>query len=199
DEVPDDFVFTLKAPRSATNRRELAAAGDSIARFVDSGIAELGPKLGPLLWQLMPARRFNARELAAFLALLPRSADGRTGPALRHALEARHASFRCAEALAIAREHGVTLVFTDSPKYPSFADVTGSFIYARLMKAEARRADGYAPQALEAWADVARAWVSGAQPAALPCVEAPRARVEARDVFILFIGGGHGEAPPPAP
>ena len=50
DETPDDFVFSLKAPRFATNQRVLAEAGDTIARFFTSGVMELKHKLGPINW-----------------------------------------------------------------------------------------------------------------------------------------------------
>ena len=46
--VPDGFVFSVKGPRFATNRRVLAEAGDSIQRFLDSGVTELGDRLGPM-------------------------------------------------------------------------------------------------------------------------------------------------------
>lgn len=115
-ETPEGFVFSLKGPRYATNRRVLAEAGDSIARFVASGIAELGPKLGPVVWQFATSKRFEPDDLAAFLALLPRAAGGLP---LRHVLDVRHASFRCAEYLALARRHGVATVFADSDEYPS--------------------------------------------------------------------------------
>lgn len=90
DETPDGFVFTLKGPRFATNRRVLAEAGQSISRFVDSGIARLQGKLGPINWQFMATKKFDAADFEAFLALLPRSVDGL---ALRHAVEVRHDSF----------------------------------------------------------------------------------------------------------
>ena len=59
-ETPDDFVFSLKAPRYATHRRILAEAGPSIERFVVSGIGELKGKLGPILWQFPPTKKFDA-------------------------------------------------------------------------------------------------------------------------------------------
>ena len=89
-EVPDGFVFALKGPRYAVNRRVLADAGDSIKRFVNSGIGELGDKLGPLLWQFAPTKKFDEADFARFLELLPEKLDGR---ALRHAVEVRHDSF----------------------------------------------------------------------------------------------------------
>ena len=58
-EVPDEFVFSLKGPRYAVNRRVLSEAGDSIKRFLDSGVTELGDRLGPLLWQFAPTKKFD--------------------------------------------------------------------------------------------------------------------------------------------
>jgi uncharacterized protein YecE (DUF72 family) len=73
DATPDDFVFSLKAPRFATNRRVLAEAGASIERFFTSGIGELKDKLGPINWQFMPTKKFDPDDFAAFLNLLPKT------------------------------------------------------------------------------------------------------------------------------
>src|SRR6195952_4914813 len=89
-ETPDDFVFSLKANRFATNRRVLAEAGESIQRFVASGLARLEHKLGPLLWQFAPTKKFDAADFEAFLKLLP--AGGPGGP-LRHVAGVRNDSF----------------------------------------------------------------------------------------------------------
>ena len=56
DETPDDFVFALKAPRFATNRRVLAEAEQSIERFFGGGVLELRDKLGPINWQFMATK-----------------------------------------------------------------------------------------------------------------------------------------------
>ncbi len=122
-ETPDGFMFSLKASRFATNRRVLAEAGDSIRRFVGSGIAELKDKLGPIVWQFMPTKAFDAEDFEAFLALLPREVDGR---ALRHALDVRHESFATPEFLALARRYGCAPVCTDAEKFPAIADPRGA-------------------------------------------------------------------------
>ena len=101
DETPDGFVFSVKAPRYAVNKRVLAEAGPSIERFVESGLDQLGDKLGPILWQFAPTKKFDAVDFAAFLALLPHEAKGK---ALRHALEVRHESFRTPQFYDIARK-----------------------------------------------------------------------------------------------
>jgi len=192
-QTPEDFVFTLKATRFATHRRVLAEAGDSIERFVRSGIAELGPKLGPIVWQFAPTKRFDAGDFGAFLQRLPSAVDG---VPLRHAVDVRHDSFKSADYLALARRHRVATVFTDSPDHPSFADVTGDFVYVRTMRADKSQPEGLAPQALTQLAACARAWRDGGEPTALPRIEAaPLTRAPPRDVFLLFISADKEKAP----
>jgi uncharacterized protein YecE (DUF72 family) len=191
-ETPDGFVFSLKAPRYATDRRVLAEAGRTIADFVDGGLAEPGDRLGPINWQFQPGKAFDAADFGAFLELLPRTLDGR---ALRHVVEVRHPSFLCAEYVELARRHRVATVFTDSRKYPSFADLTGDFVYVRLMRSEAARASGYPPSALDGWAARAQAWATGGEPDDLPRVLAPQPPSAPRDVFVYFINGAKERAP----
>lgn len=190
-QTPEDFVFTLKATRYATNRRVLAEAGDSIDRFVRSGIAELGPKLGPIVWQFAPTKRFDAVDFEAFLQQLPAAIDG---VPLRHAVEVRHDSFRSAAYLALARKHRVATVFTDSDDYPSFADVTGDFVYVRTMRADKSLPEGCTPQALAQVAACTSTWRDGGEPAALPRVQPPVPSAP-RDVFLFFISADKEKAP----
>ena len=192
DETPDDFVFSLKASRYATNRRVLAEAGDSIQRFIDSGINELGRKLGPIVWQVMPGKVFDAADFEAFLQLLPNKVDGL---ALRHVVDVRHESFMSPDYLALARRYKVATVFTDADKFPSFADLTGDFAYARLMMSDAGLETGYEESALNAWAERARQWAAGAAPADLPALEDTQAEGKPRDVFVYFINGAKERAP----
>src|SRR5579862_1027661 len=67
DETPDDFAFSLKAPRFLTHRNELASAAPYTQRFFDSGFLEFGQKLGPILWQFAPTHAFDPADFAAFL------------------------------------------------------------------------------------------------------------------------------------
>jgi uncharacterized protein YecE (DUF72 family) len=111
-------------------------------------------------------------------------------------MDVRHESFKAPEYLALARKHKVATVFTDSDKFPSFADLTGDFAYARLMNSDAAQKTGYAPKALDAWAGHARTWAAGQTPAALPHVEASAPKAgKARDVFVFFINGAKEKAP----
>ena len=177
DETPDNFLFSLKANRFATNRRLLATAGESIERFVGSGISELGGKLGPIVWQFMPTKVFDPQDFEAFLGLLPRSVDGRE---LRHVLDVRHESFDTPAYLALARKYGCVTVHTDSEKFPSIVDAQGAFAYIRLMRSEAAIPTGYRARSLDQWAQGARAWVS---------------KDPSRDAFIYFIDGAKERAP----
>jgi uncharacterized protein YecE (DUF72 family) len=192
DETPDDFMFSLKANRFATNRRVLAEAGESIERFVNQGIVELAHKLGPIVWQFAPTKQFDPVDFEAFLKLLPSTLGGST---LRHVLDVRHASFMVPEYLALARRYACATVFTDSDDYPSFADLTGAFVYGRLMRTDAKLADGMSAAHLDQIAACARVWQQGGEPDALPRVEAAPAATAPRDVFLYFISGAKEKAP----
>jgi len=192
DATPEGFVFPLKASRFATNRRVLAEAGESVQRFIDSGITELGPKLGPIVWQFAPTKRFDPQDFAAFLALLPRS---HAGVPLRHALDVRHASFACPEYLALARSHGMATVFTESDDYPPIADLTADFVYTRIMRTQSDLPQGCTPEQLAGVAGSACVWNAGGMPGGLPLVEPASAAGAPRDVFVFFISGAKERAP----
>jgi uncharacterized protein YecE (DUF72 family) len=192
--VPDGFVFSVKGPRFATNRRVLAEAGDSIKRFLDSGVLELRDRLGPLLWQFAPTKKFDAADFTKFLELLPAKADGRR---LRHVIEVRHPSFCTPEFIALARTFGAAIVFTDHATYPSIADATADFLYARLQKGKDTIPTAYPPVELDAWSHRLRLWAAGETPGDLPRIEAaPAPKTSApRDVFAYVIHEGKIRAP----
>ena len=192
DTVPDGFVFAVKASRFCTNRKVLAEAEESVARFVAQGLTELGDKLGPILWQFMPTKQFDPDDMRAFLALLPRDHGG---VALRHAIQVRHESFAVPAFVAMARSAGVALVYADSATYPAIADVTGPFVYARLEQAEEANPSGYTDAALDRWTTAARTWAAGGRPEGLPYVAPTPAPIEARETFVFFINGAKVRAP----
>ena len=192
-DAPDGFVFSLKANRFATNRRVLAEAGESVQRFVGSGIAELGDKLGPILWQFAPTKKFDAEDFGAFLALLP---DRQDGVKLRHAVEVRNDSFAVPEFVALCRKHNAAIVYADHESYPAMSDVTGDFVYARLQTGSDDEPTCYTPKALDQWAKRAKLWAEGKAPDDLPrAAPSSAAKVEPRDVFVYFISSGKVRAP----
>ncbi|MEP6483131.1 MAG: DUF72 domain-containing protein [Rudaea sp.] len=191
-ETPDGFVFSLKAPRFITQTRDATKAKRGIGAFLFGGLAELGDRLGPISWQFPPNRKFHRDEFAAFLESLPHELNGY---ALRHALEVRHESFMCTEYVKLAREHRCSTVYTDSTEHPSFADITGDFVYARLMRSKSSLKTGYAPRDLDAWAIRAQEWARGDSPKDLNYVEKKRPSAKSRDVFIYFIGAAKERNP----
>jgi uncharacterized protein YecE (DUF72 family) len=192
DETPDGFIFSVKGHRAVVNKKVLAEAGEPIAWFLKSGVTELGPKLGPLLWQFAPFKRFDADDFAAFLALLPDEVDGLS---LRHVVEVRHRSFLVPEFVELLRKHAVAVVLADSDDYPLIADVTADFVYARLQRTKEAVATGYEDDALSLWADRARIWQSGGEPDHLDRVSPRSAKKSKRDVFIFMISGAKVRAP----
>jgi uncharacterized protein YecE (DUF72 family) len=192
DETPDDFVFAVKGHRAVVNSRKLTDAAEPIQWFFKSGVLELGEKLGPLLWQMAPFRKFDSEDLGRFLDLLPRKLGGRT---LMHALEVRHQSFLVPALVALLREHDVAAVYADSDDYPAIADVTADFVYARLQRTEMANDLGYSSADLDRWAGRAKLWESGTDPEDLPRLDAKAASKKKRHVFIYMISGAKVRAP----
>lgn len=186
DATPDGFVFAVKAPRFAMNRKILASAGPSIARFLAGGVMELQGKLGPINWQFLPGKKFEPDDFKAFLELLPKKADGRT---LRHVIEVRHESFRCSEFVAMAREHQVAIAIAGDSQHPQIADPTAPFVYVRIMGTQASQRTGLSNAALKLWAARAQTWASGKIPAGLEYVSPKRATAQPRDVYLYVISG----------
>ena len=148
-QTPEDFVFTLKAPRYVTTRRVLADTGDSVRRFLTSGLEELGPKLGPINWQFQPTKAFDCADLAGFLDLLP---DRLNGLPLRHAIEPRNDSFRAPAFAALLADRRIAVVQATDGDYPEIDVATAPFAYLRLMGTRADEPLGYPPAQLDRWA-----------------------------------------------
>jgi uncharacterized protein YecE (DUF72 family) len=174
DETPDGFVFTVKASRYCTNRRNLVESPESIARFINQGISALGDKLGAVNWQFMATKKFNPEEFAAFLALLPKETGG---VRLRHALEVRSPTFKDPRFYDLARKHNAAIVFADDDDFPKIDEPTADFTYARLMGTEEAIETGYSAKALDQWAKRARDWAKRG------------------DAFIYMISGAKVRAP----
>ncbi len=192
-ETPEGFVFAVKGPRYAVNRSVLREAGDSIKRFLDSGVTELGSRLGPLLWQFAATKKFDEADFGAFLELLPPELDGAK---LRHVVEPRHPSFLTPAFIALLRKFRIPAVYAEHATYPAIPDPVGDFVYARLQKGQDDIASGYPPKALDGWAERAHAWAKGGVPKDLDLVEpASRPKAQPRDVFVYFIHEGKVRAP----
>jgi uncharacterized protein YecE (DUF72 family) len=185
-ETPHDFVFAVKGPRYATNRRVLAESGKYIELFFNSGVMELKEKLGPINWQFMPSKTFEPDDLERFLRLLPKSVAGRP---VRHALEVRHSSFGSPAFTELAEAHGIAVVIAGDSDYPQIADQTAPFVYARIMGTDEGEECGYPSAMLDLWAERARTWKRGEIPERLETVTRRAADRNSRDVFMYVIGG----------
>ncbi len=191
DETPEDFIFALKGPRFATNRRILAEAGGSIEKFLQSGIARLKRKLGPINWQFMATKKFEPEDFESFLDLLPKQHDGVT---LRHAVDVRHPSFACEAFVLLCRKHNVAIVTAGDSEFPLIADVTADFVYARIMGTVEQEKLGYSKAALNKWAARAKDWSAGRAPKDFKLLAKP-ATAKPRDVFVFVISGAKEKNP----
>jgi uncharacterized protein YecE (DUF72 family) len=173
--TPDGFVFAVKGSSYITNRKVLAGAGESMTRFFGQGLEELGDRLGPILWQLMATKRFDAEDVAAFFALLPRELGGRP---LRHAIEAGHESFACEQFLDLARAAGVAVVYLEQEGRARIAERTAGFAYLRCKNLRAEEPAGYPPRDIARIARLCREWSRTGD-----------------DVFAFMINGAKERAP----
>ncbi|MEO8848255.1 MAG: DUF72 domain-containing protein [Casimicrobiaceae bacterium] len=208
DQTPDDFVFSVKAPKFITHVLRLREPCTAIANFFASGIANLGTKLGPILWQLPPNLKFDAALVGDFLAMLPRDTKAAAALArrhdakvsgrcvlgygsgvrpLRHAVEVRHESFVTPRFITMLRNEGVAFVVADTAgRWPEYLDVTSDFVYVRLHGASALYRSGYCDAQIDAWAARIDLWRDGSI-ANGPRIARPAAKARSgRDVFCYF-------------
>lgn len=217
DETPDDFVFAVKGSRFLTHMKRLKDIDTPLASFFAQGLLALGPKLGPILWQLPPNFQFDAQRLRAFFEKLPTSTtegarlarrrevslmkgrsvlSSKDEHPLRHALEVRHDSFLVPECTALLREFNIALVVADTArKFPFVGDVTADFVYVRLHGDEELYASGYRDKALDDWARRIRSWRIGGVPADVPRIERARPDKRPRDVYCYFDNDAKVHAP----
>ena len=216
EDTPKDFVFSVKGPRFITHIKRLSEVRAPLANFFASGLLKLGPKLGPILWQLPPNFKFDGKKIAAFFEMLPRDTEAAvrlarkhdkrvTGRAwmktdtqrrLRHAMEIRNSTFVAPEFIALLREHDVALVCADTVEWPQRMDVTSDFVYCRLHGSEVLYASGYDDAALDVWAERVAAWARGSEPTdAEHASKEPARKLPARDVYVYFDNDAKVRAP----
>ncbi|HEY5254728.1 MAG TPA: DUF72 domain-containing protein [Acidobacteriaceae bacterium] len=207
ERTPEDFVFSVKAPRYITHMRRLRDVEIPVANFFASGILRLRARLGPTLWQLPPNFKYSSELIESFLALLPRNTEeavelgkkhdqmveGRTfletdrNRPLRHALEIRHPSFVVPEFIAILRKYKVALVCADTVEWPRLMDVTSDFVYCRLHGSKVLYSSGYSKAAIEEWAVRVAAWAKGGKSSDGDYASTKKmAKRTKRDVFVYF-------------
>jgi uncharacterized protein YecE (DUF72 family) len=199
-QTPDGFVFAVKGGRYISHLKRLVDVQTPLANFFASGVLGLGPKLGPVLWQLPENLTFDPDVLDAFFGLLPRTTgeaarlaerhddkvkEGRSltttedDVPLRYALEFRSPTFAVDEAYEVLTRHGVACVLADTAgRWPKVERITSDFMYLRLHGDKELYASGYSDAALDAWAAKCRSW-----------------RADGLDVFAYFDNDIKGYAP----
>ena len=140
-QVPADFKFTLKAPKRITHDRRLRDVTESVHGFCEAA-AELGPRLGAMLFQLAPNFKKDLAVFDAFLDVLP--------PRLCAAFEFRHESWLDDEIYGRLRARNLALCIADSEKRTTPLMATADYGYLRL------RDEGYTEQHIAEWADKVR-------------------------------------------
>lgn len=173
--VPEGFQFAIKGARYCVSRSRLRDGAEGLSKFFEQGFTTLGPKLGPILWQFLPRRKFDADDIAGFFDLLP---DKRVGVTLRHAIEPRDESFRDDRFFRLCSDRNIAVVWEDSDEYPLIEADTADFAYARLQRMRSDVATGYDDEALDRFAAKARKWRKGG-----------------RDAYIFMINGAKERAP----
>jgi uncharacterized protein YecE (DUF72 family) len=174
DETPDGFVFTVKASRFSTNRRVLAEGAESIGKFLNQGLTELGPKLGAINWQFMATKKFDPADFGAFLKLLPQELNG---VRLRHAVEVRSPTFATQEFYDLAHAHNVAIVYAKDEDFPQIDQTTADFTYARFMASREDIEAGVTDAELDGFVKQSRDWAKRG------------------DVFAFFISGAKTRNP----
>jgi uncharacterized protein YecE (DUF72 family) len=173
--VPEGFQFAVKGSRFCVMRSRLCEGAEGIGNFFAQGFAALGPKLGPILWQFAPRRKFDRDDIAGFIDLLPEAIDG---VAFRHAIEPRHDSFNDEKFFELCRARNIAVVFDDSDDYPRIEADTADFAYARLQRMREEVPTGYDHALLDGFAERARTW-----------------RKDGRDCYVFLINGAKIRAP----
>jgi uncharacterized protein YecE (DUF72 family) len=205
--TPENFVFSVKAPRYITHIRRLREVQAPVANFLASGLFNLRHKLGPILWQFPPTFRYEPERMAQFLALLPHDTEaavalarkrdafmkGRTRlavdahRAMRHAIEVRHDSFMVPAFIDQLRRHNVALVIAETARrWPMAHDITADFLYMRLHGDKQLYKSGYSDKALDRWARRVAAWHRGTEPRDAQKVLPRKPPRQARDVYCFF-------------
>jgi uncharacterized protein YecE (DUF72 family) len=215
-ETPDEFVFSVKAPRFITHIRRLKDVQAPVANFLASGLFRLGAKLGPILWQLPPNFKFKPELIEEFFKLLPHDTEQAAALArkhdkwvtgrsvlksdamrpMRHAMEIRHASFATREFVNLLKTYDVALVCADTVEWPRLMDVTSDFVYCRLHGSEVLYASGYDEESLDQWAKRVGVWAHGGEPEdAERVIKESGPERSSRDVFVYFDNDAKVRAP----
>ena len=143
DQAPARFLYAVKASRFLTHMKKLKDPEQPLARFFEN-VRELGPRLGPVLYQLPPRWPVNVERLEQFLAALPRG--------VRHTVEFRDPSWYDDRVFALLRRYRVALCLHDMQGSAADRVAVGPFIYVRFHFGTSKYGGAYTDARLDDWA-----------------------------------------------
>jgi uncharacterized protein YecE (DUF72 family) len=149
DSTPPHFHFAVKGSRFLTHMKKLKNAEEGLKRFLDS-VDVLGPKLGPLLFQLPPNLEVDIERLAQFLLLLPRYVSS--------VFEFRNPTWNDKNVFAILARYNSAYCIYELAGYTTPYTVTADFAYIRLHGPGGKYQGKYDDKTLSSWAKRIRSW-----------------------------------------
>ena len=160
-QTPAGFVVAVKASRFLTHIKRLKDPEEPIERLFSRAKA-LGPRLGPVLYQLPPnffRNGVNLERLELFLRALPRRISRRV---VRHVFEFRDPSWYVTETYRLLEHHDATLCLHDKRGSAIFEPFVGPIAYVRFHGTSGQYAGSYPDDRLEHWAStLAAEWRKG--------------------------------------
>ena len=169
EQAPKHFLYAVKASRFLTHMKKLKDPDDPLFRFFENA-KQLGPHLGPILYQLPPTFPLNLERFEIFLRALPRG--------YRHTVEFRDTTWYDDRVYALLQKYTVALCLHDMQGSATERIVVGPFIYVRFHHGTRKYGGRYSDERLDSWG----AWL------------AERA-AEGLDVFAYFNNDTGGHAP----
>jgi uncharacterized protein YecE (DUF72 family) len=149
-QTPDDFRFAWKASKFITHWKRLSEKSDNSIELMVTRLKVLGPKIGPVLFQLPPQFKPNRERLASFLKMLPKR--------YAYTFEFRDPGWYEKPILDVLRDRNVALCLSDHHDAPSPWVVTSSLVYVRGHGPGGRYRDRYSAETLKDWARHIRKW-----------------------------------------
>lgn len=170
DQTPDDFVFAWKASKFITHWKRLSDKSRNSLALIDERLKILGPKAGPVLFQLPPRFEADLRRLRAFLKLLPKRR--------RYAFEFRHPSWYMDNCFALLQRRGIALCISDHHDAPAPWVCTAPHVYIRGHGPSGAYEGRYSDRTLGIWFNKIQYW-----------------NREGRDIYVYFDNDQKSAAP----
>jgi uncharacterized protein YecE (DUF72 family) len=149
-QTPPDFLFAWKASKFITHWKRLNDTCTNSIALMQSRLKLLGPKAGPVLFQLPGNFEANPERLRRFITMLPRRR--------RYAFEFRHSSWYVDDVFDLLSENNISLCLADHHQAPAPWVATASHVYVRGHGPDGRYRDNYSDATLRQWSRRIKKW-----------------------------------------